>query len=386
MIALLGACQVKEPAAPAGGLLRYHVTAESAPDTRTALSSGEGYSYVCWKADDRISIFSQSTLNRQFRFLGEDGALDGEFEEVPGASGSADALPMSYALYPYSGDYAISSDGVASISWPAAQSYTAGNYDPSAAVMFARSADDDLTFLHAGGYFCISLYGQGVSVRRVTLSGQDGQPLAGSAQIWGETEGGEETVRLAFAEGASTTITLTASTPVALPADRERAVAFWFCVPPTAFDHGFIITVEDDGGRQAVFQSQNALVVNRASVRRMDPIRIVMDGTTPSKPGIYSAGGSSRVFDETLWQLSCYRADGRAWLRAVDLVGLKIIQIGPIPAEMKAGLFAQPVFEEFSFSAPDEKITRRLNVRMVSLTGTLVTLSDEDNNYYVMRF
>lgn len=383
---LAASCMFNENNVPADSSApRYHATAESAPQTATSFERGEGMARVVWNSGDRISVFAKSTLNRQYSFVGEDGAASGDFEEVPGG-GSGDALPMSYAVYPYSEGYSISAEGVVSLVWPASQSYRAANYDSAAAVMFARSEDTNLSFIHAGGYLCISLYGQGVNVRSLALSGESEELLAGPARIWAEKEGQVETVGFAFREGAVKTITLTAASPVALGADKAGATEFWFCLPPTAFKNGFAVTVTDDGGRQTVFRTSKNISVERAGMRRMEPVRIEMNGAVPSEPGIYEASGSSTVFDAAGWQLSRYNSGGKAWLRAVDLINLKVISLGPVPAEAKAGLMINAQLEEFAFASPEDKTSRQLMLRVVSVADGSITLIDEENTYYLMRF
>ena len=387
LAALLGSCQVKEKMVPEGGCgVRYSAVSETARVTRTAFERDGGMVYVKWNAGDLISIFAKSTLNRKDRFTGEDGATKGDFEEVAGSGGESTALTMSYAVSPYSEDYSINSDGVVALSWPAVQTYRADNYDPSAAIMLARSADENLSFLHAGGYFSISLYGEGISVRSITLAGADNEPLAGPARIWVDKDGESETVALEFLEGASKSIKLNILSPVALPADKEHAVEFWFCVPPTEFAQGFVVTVEDTGGRQTVFQSQSKNSVIRAAMRRMVPVKISMDGSVPTKPGIYPASGSEQVFDAENWQLSCYREDGKAWLRAVNLTEKRVIKLGPIPESPTVGVVSQASLEAFSFSTPGDKTVSQLTLRVVSASNGIIALSDEEDNYYVMRY
>ena len=386
LAALMGSCQVKEKMAPEGSRgPRYSAVSETARVTRTAFERDGGLVYIKWNAGDLISIFSKSTLNRKYRFVGVDGAMEGEFEEMEGAGGESTPLSMSYAVSPYSEDYSINSDGVVSLTWPSVQTYRPDNYDPSAAIMLACSADDNLSFLHAGGYFSVSLYGEGISVRSITLSGADNEPLAGPARIWTAKDGTLETVRLEFTGESVKSIRLNVPSPVALPADKDDAAEFWFCVPPTRFAQGFVVTVEDTGGRQTVFHTQRDISVDRAAMRRMDPVKIAMDGAVPTNPGIYPASGPARVFDETVWQLSCYREGGNAWLRAVDLANPTLIRLGPVPAAAQAGVFSHAVFEEFSLTAPDAKTVRQLTLRVASVSETLIALSDEDDNYYVMR-
>lgn len=384
---LVSACQVNEPAESAAtNAPRYHATAESAVETRTSLVRQDGMAKVVWNTDDRISVFAKSTLNRQYRFTGKDGATSGDFEEVTGASGSSEALSMSYAVYPYSEAYSISTDGVVSLTWPAVQHYRTGNYDSSAAIMLARSANEELSFLHASGYLCISLYGEGINVGSVTLTAEGEQLISGPATIRIEQEGKAETVKTAFQSGATGSITLTAASPVAIGSTGATATEFWFCIPPVEFEQGFTVTVKDDGGRETVFSTAKSIKVERAKMTRMEPVRFDLNGAAPTAPGIYFADGTTTAFSAPAWQLSCYRAGGQAWLRAIDLENMSAKVLGPVPAALKIGLVSSATLEEFAFATPENKTEKQLTLRVVAMGDHYVTFADGDNNYYVMRF
>ncbi len=384
--ALTCSCLFEQEGPKMSAAPKYHATSESARETRTALERGDAVAKVVWNTDDRISVFAKSTLNRQYRFTGEDGATSGDFEEVAGASGQADALTMSYAVYPYSEAYTISTEGVVSLTWPAAQHYRAANYDPAAAIMFARSANENLTFMHAGGYLCISLYGEGIKVKSVTLTAEGEQLISGPVKVWAEQEGQVETVKAAFQTGATGAITLTAASPVTIGASSAAATEFWFCVPPTEFAQGFTITIRDEGGRETVFSTAKSIKLERAKMTRMDPVRVDMGDALPTEPGIYYATGSPLVFDPLVWQLSCLKSGGQAWLRAVDLENLGAKVLGPVPAALKLGLVTTATLEEFAFATPENKTEKQLTLRVVAMGDYYVTFADGDNNYYVMRF
>ena len=57
----------------------FYATLEGNDDGGTRIYADDQL-HVLWDADDRISLFAQSTFNRQFRFTGKTGDDEGLFE------------------------------------------------------------------------------------------------------------------------------------------------------------------------------------------------------------------------------------------------------------------------------------------------------------------
>ena len=225
--------------------------------------------HLRWTADDRISLFNKSTVNKEFVFTGETGAESGEFQEVDnGSSATGAAIPYVVAVYPYQSSVSISNSGL-SLTLPAEQAFAEKSFGLGANTMVSLGADDNLQFKNMGGYLRVSLYG-GVSVNSLTLKGNNGEKIAGKANVSMSADG---SATLAMAEDASTEITLTCANPVAVGATVEESVDFWFVVPPVTFSKGFTVTVNYDGG-SAEKSTDKSVTIKRNYLSKMAPFDV----------------------------------------------------------------------------------------------------------------
>ena len=225
--------------------------------------------HLRWTADDRISLFNKSTVNKEFVFTGETGAESGEFQEVDnGSSATGAAIPYVVAVYPYQSSVSISNSGL-SLTLPAEQAFAEKSFGLGANTMVSLGADDNLQFKNMGGYLRVSLYG-GVSVNSITLKGNNGEKIAGKANVSMSADG---SATLAMAEDASTEITLTCAEPVAVGATAEESVDFWFVVPPVTFSKGFTVIVNYDGG-SAEKSTDKSVTIKRNYLSKMAPFDV----------------------------------------------------------------------------------------------------------------
>ena len=254
VLVLAYACQAERdvpdaPAVPVGEGPVFYATIESgSDDTSTRVYADENMA-VLWNADDRISIFEKFTYNREYAFQGEDGDNSGSFTRVDnGAAGSGSTLPNYYAVYPFAAGTGISAEGVLSVALPAEQAYRAGSFGNGANLMVSVSEDTHLLFKNVGSCLILKLYGDGVSVSRITLQGNNQEILSGNATVTMAAGGNPAITMAETAQGGSGTVSLVCTTPVALGADAESSTEFWIIVPPTYFEEGFTVTVEDSDG------------------------------------------------------------------------------------------------------------------------------------------
>lgn len=217
---------------------------EEMPGTKTYVDSDL---YMYWNADDRLSIFT-TTYNQQYRFSGKTGDNGGDFEEVAaGGFHSGNSISTNYAVYPYSSTTSLSKDEKISLTMPAVQDYAEGSFGLRASTMVAVTAgpsDYFLAFKNLCGFLVVKLYGEG-SVKSVSIKGNNGEKLAGSATV---TASHGSAPTLAFGDDATETITIDCGAGVALGSDASHATEFWFCIPPVSFSKGFTITVTDTKG------------------------------------------------------------------------------------------------------------------------------------------
>ena len=246
----------------------------SAPETRVHVDENVK---ILWDAEDRIAIFNRTTLNRAYLFGGKTGDNAGYFEEAPdvAVSGTEATYGQICAVYPYQSSTSISESGELTLTLPEEQAYRAGSFGPGANTMVSVTEDNLLRFKNVGGYLVLKLYGEGVSVSSITLVGNNHEKLSGKA-TWIPAVG--EDPEITMNQDAGNSITLSCASPVALGADEEEAVTFWMVVPPTRFEEGFKLKIEDPEHNVFIKDTKKDLSVDRNGMLRISPFGIVMSG------------------------------------------------------------------------------------------------------------
>lgn len=249
----------------------FYATLESydEPDTRVYVNNKVT---ILWDADDRISIFEESAMNREYRFLGATGDNAGEFDLVRDPFGTGTPLDYFCAVYPYSSSTKIKEDYLLHLNLPAEQVYRADSFGRGANVMVSVTEDHLLKFKNVGGYLVLKFYGEGASVASIKLEGRGDELLSGEA-VWKPTLGAFPEFTLLSGGGKS--ITLVCPEPVELGTTAESASVFWMVVPRTHFSQGFKLTVTGSDDRVFVKETSLDLTVERNGVVRISPIRVV---------------------------------------------------------------------------------------------------------------
>ena len=236
-------------------------------ESRTYLENGK-YSY--WTEGDRISLFDGNTLNQQYIFSGETGDDSGTFFTLSKPEGTGMALNTNYAVYPYSENVKISSKGVITVSLPHEQHYAENSYGLGDNTMVAITENVNDTFLlfkNVGGFLKLQLYGKDVTVKSITLTGNNGEMIAGEATITADYDGAPIAT---MADNTTTSITLNCGEKgVKIGPTPKRATAFWLVVPPTTFEKGFTIKVKDVDGKVYTQTTDKRLDIERNVVKPM---------------------------------------------------------------------------------------------------------------------
>ena len=228
---------------------------------------------VLWNADDRISIFNQSTYNWQFAFEGDDGDTAGGFEPV-GEGEPGSEMENVYAVYPYKSETALSTAGVLTTVLPAEQAYKAHSFGIGANTMVAVTGDNFLAFKNVGGYLSLRLYGDNISVRRITLKSNGGEKIAGEASITMPLGGLPEVV---VAGSGTDAISLVCDPAVKLGRSETSYTEFWLVVPPVTMAGGFEITVVDDMGGVYTKKTTKSYTVTRNTLDWMKELKVEPD-------------------------------------------------------------------------------------------------------------
>lgn len=340
LLAGLASCKnfAEEPVAleeKVPGEALFHAVAEEATPADTKVYVDETY-HVLWNAGDQISLFDKTTINKKYGFTGADGDASGDFSLVPGEYGTGTAIGFNYAVYPYSASASYQSADVLGMDFPGRQTYRAGSVGAGANLMVAKSASYDLSFKNVGSYLCFRLYGNGLSVRDVILSGNNGEILSGPVQV---TIGSGNIPALSFDDSdpsaLGTSITLDASaSPVALDASAQNYVTFWMVIPPVSFTKGFSVTVVDNAGKVYVKSTAKSLTFERGKLyvmREFDVKAGFVDF------GIYPVSGESYIYNKVNDRMSIYEAVGNGWFRFLQIPTVKMLEVGPIPLAVAEG-------------------------------------------------
>ena len=246
----------------------YYASIETfGTDTRTAL--GEGRSVV-WSSEDRIAIFERNGAGQAYQVLNAYvGKSSGEFEEVEGlvAEGTSAAIEGTIAVYPFNEDLTVTSGDngdyiIEGITFPSDQKYIAGSFSDEAFPMTAvcENGNRNLSFKNIGGVLKLSLTGS-YSVSQITLTGNSGEPLSGSATV---TLGSDGIPSVTMSDDASTSVSLICNPAVQL--DPETATDFYVSIPPTEFEAGFTVTVTDENGLNSIKTTNKSNILGRSKI------------------------------------------------------------------------------------------------------------------------
>ena len=242
---------------------------------------------VLWHADDRVSIFNKYTYNQEYRFTGKTGANSGSFKKVPNDDFiTGNALDLVYAVYPYQESTEISNQGVLTLDLPATHLYAENSFGTGANTMVSCSEGNELLFKNLCGYIMLKLYGDNVTVKSISIKGNNDESLAGKATVNASID---NTPTLTFDASATKEITLTFDTPVTLGITEETATTFWLVIPPTTFSKGITVTVKDDKNGEFTKSTTASLLVSRNTLKRLSALKTIMS-TSISVPEAVDLG------------------------------------------------------------------------------------------------
>ena len=172
------------------------------------------------------------------------------------------------AVYPYTKGATISGDVISGISLPATQTAVAGSFDPSAALMVAKtvSGGRDLAFKNLVGYVKVTT---DFDCKQIELCAAPEEKLAGVGTI----SFTDVTPSFALGEGAESTITL-------LPEVKGATIAagtYYIAVPATTLAEGWSIRLTDTddivstkkGSKDITFKQST--VLNLGTISKIEP-------------------------------------------------------------------------------------------------------------------
>ena len=256
-------------------------------ETRTYVEDNK---YLRWNAGDEITVFNGNSFNSHWQFAGEDGANSGKFNEVEEGgfvTGTPLDLTANYAIYPYNENITISEAGVVSLTLPAVQAYNhtyANSFGVGANTMMAvtkNTSDNFLSFKNLCGYLKLKFYGEHVTVKSVTVKGNNGEKIAGKATV-SMAYGGEPTITMG--NDAIDTITIDCGEGVTLSNDSANPTTFWVVIPEITFEGGITIEVTDINDQTFSKQTTNAVPIENNLIQPMAALEVITEPAAPAIP------------------------------------------------------------------------------------------------------
>ena len=283
LLLAVSACQQVEPLMGPDNVKGPAFTAqieEFGAGTKTALAGGNS---VVWSAADQLAIFQGTSVSDKYHIddacVGKD---NGTFRIVEkGESAASGTFDANIALYPYEEDLTCTptvKDGevtayqISGVTIPATQTYAANSFPDESFLMAAMTDglnDHTLNFRNLCGALKLQLKGT-VKVKKIELTGNDGEPLAGDATVTVYPDGTVPSVTMS--EGASTTVTLNWRDGVQL--NEDTATEFIISIPPTDFVNGFTVRIVDIKGAEATIETSKSNTIGRSFIHTMPEVTV----------------------------------------------------------------------------------------------------------------
>ena len=209
----------------------------NAVSTRTSLADDQ--TTVVWTAGDRIGIFDDAQGNNPFDIAGIDGSS---------ATFEGEAVPSGtyYGLYPYSETASVSGQ-VITTELPSEQTAIPGTFAQNVNLSAAVSdGENELDFQNVCGLVTVEISSvpEGLTLKSVTLSGLNGEKIAGKVNI--NMAEGTLAAEAADAE-TSASVTLAAADGAALEAGK-----YVFAIIPADFTQGLKVGLNYDEGTSEI--------------------------------------------------------------------------------------------------------------------------------------
>lgn len=231
---------------------------------------------VYWSSYDRIGIFDHSTTKVRYIAQPQSGSTSATFyyddeDSLP----VGEQLPYAYAVFPYTSDLAIDSNGTVSMTlsdvqtcdWP-------GEFSGDSNPMMAVSENNVLLFRNLCGYLVFKFYGTNISITSIKITATGGEALWGPATVNMDL-GGVPVLNMA-GDNTYDTITLLCEEPLEIGDSSDNSTEFWIAIPPVTLSQGFSITINDKMGGTFTDELKSSCSVKRNIVTRMAPLELVM--------------------------------------------------------------------------------------------------------------
>ena len=258
----------------------FHATTEGNTQTATKAYLNEDLK-VLWNQSDLITIFNKTTDNEQYCFTGNEGDPAGYFKKVSGGSDSATTLNKVFAVYPYNPDIEINSNEVLTVLLPSEQNYKANSFGVGANTMVAVSENTDLSFRNLCGYLRLKLYGNNITIKKVSITGNHDEIIGGQATVTVDQYGIPTAQMITDSDNPyiSKKVSITCE-DISLGTTSDTATEFCFVIPPVTFSNGFTLTVsgyKDGQYGSFVKSTSNSVAITRNVRRNMATLEVELE-------------------------------------------------------------------------------------------------------------
>ena len=260
LVGLASCAKEQAPVTPEtenNGMIALTLTAGQANSETRAAIDGSDSKVINWSAEDAISVFDGDNNNREFTLKDEDaGKTTGTFTGAVTKTSTSGYT----ALYPYQSGASYDGSKISGVVLSAAQTATAGSFDPKAALMYAQSTTEDgnLEFKNIVGYVKFTTDFECKQITLVSKTSTD--VLAGTAEI---TPGAVQLV--SATSGTSSQVSLTAAS-----GNIAAGTYYIALLPGTINGFRLIFTMTDDSRKYK--ESSNGLVIKSNGVKKLGTI------------------------------------------------------------------------------------------------------------------
>ena len=244
----------------------FTASIESPDQGRTTLNPENGQ--VKWKAGDKIMIANGNGETAVFTLQSGANTTNGTFTYA----GEFDMVPPFTAFYPYTAEYY--EEGWFGFEVPAVQHLTeTGTFANGANPMMAYGTNDNLYFKNVCGGLGIRLYGNGVHVTKISISGVSSEQLNGLYEVGYEEEDADPVMYDADGDYTNTT-ELTCDVMLM----NNEVTEFFAVLPVGALNDGVIVDVYDGDAKIGglVLPEGHWAKVERGTIKCFQPIELTI--------------------------------------------------------------------------------------------------------------
>ncbi len=326
VLTLLAGCQYEE-LYHEDTLQSFDVSLESiisGPETKTY---ADAQHLVVWHNDDRVSVFEKKEYWEEYKYTGRTGTTGGKLTKLSseGSSTGGD-LDYYYAVYPHSELNGFDNRGHLLLTLHREQPYDEFSFGRGTNLMVSSSEDNTFKFKNIGGYLVFKLYGEGVSVSSIRLTGNSEEEITGDVDV--EISPGTDPVTTMstarYAEKYNDAV-LVCDPPVELGATASEFKEFWFVLPPMTFTQGFSIEVTTSEGEVWTKTTQKPWTISRNHYTPVSAMEVKMEQQVDTAVNLSENGTANCYIVPAQGKYKFEAVKGNSSETVGDVKGVKVL-------------------------------------------------------------